>query len=108
MNYENVDSLPTAVFVVKFWQLFGYYIVGSIFNRQAVSAFRATAGAAMALYILNLIWRPIAFAIVSCGGFAFPFEPNDVRYGAMAVSLVILAEVFSSAVSMAEENSQIV
>ena len=101
-------TLTEAVFVVKVWQLFGYYIAGHIFDRQAVSAFRAMAGAAMALYIVSLVMRPIAFAIVSNGGFTLLFWPSDVRHGAMVLLLVILAKIFSVGAAIAEEHSQIV
>jgi len=103
-----VNILILAAFVVKVWQLIAYYIAGHIFDRQAVSTFRAIAYLAIVLYVADLVDRTITFAIVSNGGFTFWFNFYDVMHGAWALCLVMVAEVFSAGAAIAEEYSQIV
>jgi hypothetical protein len=97
-----------AAIVVKLWQLFGHYIAGRIFDRRAVSTFRVLAWTAVAAFTADLVMRPVLFAIVSNGGFAFWSDPNDLLHAAVVLFLVILAEVFSAGAAIADEHSQIV
>ena len=103
-----IVSVPAAVFVVKFWRLFAYYIAGHIFDRQAVSTFRAMARVAMAVYVLSLVMRSVELNLLSNGGLTFLFVPDDLLEGAVVLFLVTLAEVFSAGAAIADEHSQIV
>ena len=103
-----LTSLASAVLVVKNWQLFGRYIAGDIFSRQAVFAFRAMARMVVVVAIVELVMRWAAFSIVSNGGFTFWFMPNDALDGAIVLGIVIQAEIFSAGVVIADEHKQIV
>ena len=79
-----------------------------IFDRQAVSTFRALAYLAAVLYVGDIVDRLVTFAIAGNDGFTFWFTFHDVMHGAWVLFLVIVAEAFSAGAAIAEEYSQIV
>jgi Protein of unknown function (DUF2975) len=98
-----------AVVVLRFWQLFGHYLGGRIFDAQAVTALTQLGWAAIAAVSIDLAARPVMFAIVSGGaGFRFWSDPNDLLHAAIALFIVIMAHIFEAGVRIDEDNRQIV
>lgn len=108
------DWLVGAAVVWFVWKLFGHYLRGSIFTREAVAAMRGLGWVGVLAVAADMIVRPvISFVLTMHLDNATPAhrvwgDPNDLLHLLMAFFIVALAHVYRAGVEIADDNRQIV
>jgi hypothetical protein len=108
------DWAVAAMVVFFFWRLFGHYLQGRIFTREAVDEMRWLGWVGVAAVVMDFIARPLVrfFLAMHLGNSAQPLgfwiEPNDLLHLLMALFIVVLAHIFKAGVEIADDHRQIV
>jgi hypothetical protein len=109
-----LDVAVAASIVIFVWRLFGHYLQGDIFTRDAVEEMRNVGLAALAAVAADIVARPAVVALMTlhldAGHHPFKIwaQPNDALHLLMAAFVVVIAHIFKAGVDLAEDNRQIV
>ena len=107
------DVAIAAVIVVFVWRLFGHYLNGRIFTRDAVGEMRHVGCAGLVAVAADILARPALAALFTLHLEDSPSlkvwgQPNDALHLLMAAFIMVVAHIFKAGVELAEDNRQII